>query len=257
MIDPRAAVHAEAQLGSGVEVGPFAVVGPHVKVGDGTTIGAHAVVDGWTTVGPECRIFPFASVGMIPQDLKYRGEETYLEVGARTMVREFATVNLGTKGGGGLTKVGSDCLLMAYSHVAHDCRVGDRVVLANAATLAGHVTVDDWAIIGGLTAIHQFVRIGAHAFVGGCSAVTMDVPPFVSVSGNRAKLYGFNLVGLRRRGFGEDVLKSLKKVYRRIFRSADTLERCLEAVRALPDYERPEVRQFVDFIAAAERGVTR
>ena len=257
MIDPRAVIHPGAELGEGVEVGPFSIVGPHVRVGAGTTIGAHAVVDGWTTLGQGCRIFPFASVGGVPQDLKYRGEETHLEVGDRTIVREYATVNLGTVGGGGLTRVGSDCLLMAYTHVAHDCLLGNRVILANCATLAGHVTVGDWAAIGGLSAVHQFVRIGEHAYVGGCSAITMDVPPYCTASGNRAKLYGFNLVGLKRRGFTEEALKELRRAYRIIFRSKETLAQALDTVRGSPEYDRPEVRAFVEFIAASERGVTR
>lgn len=257
MIDPRAVVHPGAELGEGVEVGPFAVVGPHVRLGRGTSVGSHALVDGHTTLGEGCRVFPFASVGTIPQDLKYRGEPTLLQVGDRVVIREFTTLNVGTVGGGGLTKVGSDCLLMAYTHVAHDCLLGDHVILANAATLAGHVTVEDWAIIGGLSAVHQFVRIGAHAIVGGCSAVTMDVPPFVSASGNRAKLFGLNLTGLKRRGFTAEALKGLKGAYRTIFQTRDTLAVALEAVRQGDDYAWPEVKQFTEFIASSERGVTR
>lgn len=257
MIDPRAVIHPGAELDEGVEVGPFAVVGPHVKVGKGTTIASHAVVEGWTTLGEDCRVFPFASVGCVPQDLKYRGEETHLTVGARTIVREYVTLNLGTVGGGGITKVGSDCLLMAYTHVAHDCILGDRVILANGATLAGHVTLEDWVAVGGLTAVHQFVRIGAHAYVGGCSAITMDVPPYCTASGNRAKLFGFNLVGLKRRGFTEETLKDLRRVYRMIFQTKETLAQALETVRGSPEYDRPEVKVFIEFIAASERGVTR
>jgi len=257
MIDPRAVIHDGAELGEGVEVGPFAVIGPNVRLGKGTTVGSHAVVDGHTSVGEGCRIFPFASVGTIPQDLKYRGEPTTLEVGDRTVVREFTTVNIGTQGGGGATRVGADCLLMAYSHVAHDCTLGNRVILANAATLAGHVEVADGAGIGGLTAVHQFVRIGEHAYVGGCSAIVMDVPPYCTASGNRARLYGFNLVGLKRRGFTEEALKDLRRAYRTIFRSKETLAQALDLVRGGPEYERPEVRKFVDFIARSERGVTR
>lgn len=257
MIDPRAVIHAGAQLEEGVEVGPFAVIGPHARLGKGTTVGSHAVVDGHTTVGAGCRIFPFASVGMVPQDLKYRGEPTLLEVGDRTVVREFATVNIGTEGGGGITRVGSECLLMAYSHVAHDCLLGDRVILANAATLAGHVTVEDFAGIGGLTAVHQFVRIGEHAYVGGCSAIVMDVPPYCTASGNRAKLFGLNLEGLKRRGFDKETLEGLRRTYRRVFQSKETLASCLEKARQGADYANPQVRRFVDFIAHSERGVTR
>ncbi|MBI5446237.1 MAG: acyl-ACP--UDP-N-acetylglucosamine O-acyltransferase [Deltaproteobacteria bacterium] len=257
MIDPRAIVDPRAELGEGVEVGPFAMVGPHVKVGAGTTIGAHALVEGHTTLGAGCRVFPFASVGTTPQDLKYKGEETHLVIGERTIVREYASLNVGTIGGGGTTRIGSDCLLMAYTHVGHDCSLGDLVILANAATLAGHVTIQEWAGIGGLTAVHQFVRIGEHAYVGGCSAVTMDVPPYLSAAGNRAKLYGLNQVGLRRRGFSEDSLKALRRAYRAVFRSTGTLSSCLAAVRETPDYARPEVRKFIEFMADSERGVTR
>ncbi len=250
-------MHPGAELAEGVTVGPFAIVGPHVRLGLGTSVGSHAVVDGHTTLGEGCQVFPYASVGSIPQDLKYRGEPTRLEVGDRTIIREFTTLNLGTVGGGGLTRVGKDCLLMAYTHVAHDCLLGDRVILANAATLAGHVIVEDWAIIGGLSAVHQFVRIGAHAIVGGCSAVTMDVPPFVSASGNRAKLYGLNLTGLKRRGFTAEALKGLKAAYRALFQTRDTLGVALEAVRHSPEYALAEVKQFAEFIAGSARGVTR
>ena len=256
-IDPRAVVHEGAELAEGVEVGPFAVIGPHVRLGPGCRIGAHAVVEGRTTLGRNCRVFPFASVGTIPQDLKYHGEDTRLEIGDRTVIREFATVNIGTEGGGGVTRVGADCLLMAYTHVAHDCQLGDHVILSNAVNLAGHVVLEDWVVIGGLSAVHQFVRIGTHAFVGGCSAVTLDVPPYVSAAGNRAKLYGLNLVGLKRRGFHDEALRALRRAYRTVFQAGETLEKSLEAVRSGPEYQVPEVRRFVEFIASSERGVTR
>jgi UDP-N-acetylglucosamine acyltransferase len=258
MIDPRAVIHEGAKLGVGVEVGPFAVIGPNVTIGEGTVIGSHAVVDGWTTIGKDCRIFTHAVVGQIPQDLKYHGEQTTLEIGDRTMVREFATLHLGTQGGGGKTRVGSDCLFMAYSHVAHDCIVGDHVILANSATLAGHVTIENWVIVGGLTAIHQFVRIGEHAILGGCSAITMDVIPYVTVSGNRAKLFGLNLVGLKRRGFSEEAIQGLRRAYRALFQSkGGTLANQLKEFRETEDCAIPEVKKFVDFIAESERGVTR
>ncbi len=257
MIDPRAVVHDGARLDADVSVGPFAIVGPNVRLGAGTTVGAHAVVEGRTTVGQGCRIFPFAAVGSIPQDLKYAGEDTRLEIGDRTTIREYVTVNIGTEGGGGVTRVGSDCLLMAYAHVAHDCLLGDRVILANAATLGGHVVLGDWAIIGGLSAVHQFVRVGEHAIVGGCSAVVKDVPPFVSASGNRAKLFGLNLTGLKRRQFDDGALKALRRAYRTVFQGKGTLAECLDAARAAPEYQYPEVQRFVAFIAESERGVTR
>jgi UDP-N-acetylglucosamine acyltransferase len=257
MIDPRAAIHEGAKFDEEVEIGPFAVIGPHVRLGKGTTVDAHAVLEGRTTIGEYCKIFPFAAVGTIPQDLKYRGEPSRLEVGNRTIVREYATVNIGTDGGDGVTRVGSDCLLMAYTHVAHDCQLGDHVILVNAATLGGHVAIEDWAAVGGLSAVHQFVCIGEHAFVGGCSAVVMDVPPYVSASGNRAKLFGLNLTGLKRRGFDSEVLAALRRAYRTLFQTNDTMSRSLDIVRESPDYAVREVRRFVEFIARSERGVTR
>ena len=258
MIDSRAVIDPEAELDSDVEVGPFAVIGPHVRVGRGSRIGAHAVLDGHTTLGEACQVFSHVAVGTIPQDLKYRGEPTLLEIGDRTTIREFVTVNTGTEGGGGITRVGSDCLLMAYSHVAHDCLLGNHVIMANAATLAGHITLEDWVIVGGLTAVHQFVRVGEHAILGGCSAVVKDVPPYVSASGNRAKLFGLNLTGLKRRGLAPAVILALRGAYRMIFQSeGETVAACLDAVRASPHMETPEVVRFVEFIARSERGVTR
>jgi UDP-N-acetylglucosamine acyltransferase len=257
MIDPSAVVHKNAELDSSVEVGPFSIIGPNVKIGPGVVVGSHAIVDGWTTIGKDAKIFAHAVVGSIPQDLKYKGEPTNLEVGERTIIREFATLNIGTEGGGGLTKVGDDCLLMAYSHVAHDCIVGNKVVMANAATLAGHVTVEDSVIIGGLSAIHQFVRIGEHAIIGGCSAVTLDVTPYVTASGNRAKLFGLNVIGLKRSGFAPDTVRGLRKVYRQLFQSNETVATLLDKVRKTEEYEIDKVKLFVDFIADSERGVTR
>ncbi len=258
MIDPRAVVHEGARLEADVEVGPFAVIGPHVRLGRGVTVGAHAVLEGRTTIGEGCRVFSCASVGAIPQDLKYRGEPSELQVGPRTVIREFATLNIGTDGGGGVTRVGSDCLLMACSHVAHDCQLGNHVILANAATLAGHVELGRYAIVGGLSAVHQFVRVGDHAIVGGCSAVVKDVPPFVSASGNRARLFGLNTTGLKRRGFEPAVLRALRAAYRTVFQSNHTLAEALDLVRGSAEHAVAEVREFVEFIAAcSERGVTR
>lgn len=258
MIDSRAAVDPDAELDSDVEVGPFAIVGPHVRVGKGSRIGPHAVLDGHTTLGEACQVFSHAAVGTIPQDLKYRGEPTLLEIGDRTVIREFVTMNVGTAGGGGVTRVGSDCLFMAYSHVAHDCLLGNHVIMANAATLAGHITVEDWVIVGGLTAVHQFVRLGEHAILGGCSAVVKDVPPYVSASGNRAKLYGLNLTGLKRRGLTDETIRALRTAYRMIFQGDHgTVAECLDAVRASPHHGVPEVARLVTFIAQSERGVTR
>ena len=257
MIDERAIVAPGAKLDPTVEVGPFAMIGENVEIGPGTVVGPFAMIDGWTKIGANCRIFHHASVGSIPQDLKYRGEPTTLTVGDGTIIREFATLNLGTVGGGGKTAVGKNCLLMAYSHVAHDCIVGDGVIMANSATLAGHVTVDDFVIIGGLSAVHQFVKLGEHSIVGGCSAVAQDVPPYVTVSGNRAKLYGLNLIGLKRRDFSEETVKALKKAYKAIFQTSKGLADTIVKLRESEDYKLPEVKKLVDFVANSERGVTR
>lgn len=257
MTDQRAIVDPNARLHPSVEVGPFAIIGPNVEIGEGTTVGPFAVIEGCTTIGRDCRIFHHASVGTPPQDLKYKGEPTTLTIGDRTTVREFVTISTGTVGGGGTTGVGSDCLLMAYSHVAHDCVVGNHVIMANSATLAGHVIVEDFVIIGGLSAIHQFVRIGEHAIIGGCSAVSQDVPPFVTASGNRAKLFGLNLIGLKRRDFSPETITGLKNAYRTLFQSTEVLADVLEKLRNSAEYEIVDVKKLVDFVAGSERGVTR
>ncbi|HEX7128430.1 MAG TPA: acyl-ACP--UDP-N-acetylglucosamine O-acyltransferase [Thermodesulfobacteriota bacterium] len=255
-IHPTAVIDARAEIGRDVEIGPYAIVGPDVTIGDGTVLMPHAVVERWTRVGRRCRIHPFAVLGGAPQDLKYRGEETWLEVGDETVVREAATLNRGTVGGIGKTVVGRRCLLMAYSHVAHDCVLGDNVILANAATLAGHVTVEDHVILGGLAAVQQFARLGAHSFIGGTSGVNQDVAPYMLVSGVPASNRGLNLVGLKRRGFSEETIRALKRAYQTIFRSGTTLAKALEQVRAeLADV--PEVVRLVEFIETSKIGVCR
>jgi UDP-N-acetylglucosamine acyltransferase len=256
MIHATAIVSPQAEIDVNVDIGPFAIVAADAAIGAGTTIGSHCVIDSHTTIGPECRIFPHAVVGGAPQSLKYAGQKTYAKIGRGTIVREFTTVHRGTAEGGGVTEVGNHCLLMAYSHVAHDCRVGSGVVLANAATLAGHILIGDFATIGGLVAIHQFVRIGEYAFVGGKSAVVKDVPPYVIAAGDRATLHGLNRVGLRRHGFSETSLSLLKKAYRIIFRIGLTLNEALERVRAEVD-QVPEVVNFIKFIESSHRGITR
>ena len=253
-IHETALVDPAAQLGAGVTVGPWAMIGPRVVVGDGTQIGPRVLVERDTTLGEDCNISNGAVLGTDPQDLKFQGEETTLEIGARTVIREFATLNRGTSAAG-VTVVGSDCLLMAYTHVAHDCEVGNHVVLANSVNMAGHVVIEDWVIVGGLTPIHQFVRIGAHAFVGGGSRVPQDVPPCCSAAGNPLKLYGLNSVGLDRRGFSEDVRKGLKQTYRILFQSSENVSRALErAEKEVPAI--PEVRHLLEFIRGSERGIT-
>lgn len=253
-IHPTAIVDDLAELGQGVEVGPYSIIGAGVHVGDGTVIGPHVLIERDTFVGEQCRFSQGAVLGTDPQDLKYEGEQTTLSVGDRTVVREYATLNRGTKASG-RTSVGSDCLIMAYAHVAHDCEIGNHVVLANAVNMAGHVLIEDWVIVGGVTAIHQFVRIGAHAFVGGGSRVPQDVPPYMRAAGNPCRLYGLNKVGLKRRGLAEGVGRSLKRTYRILFNSKLPLTQGLARVEA--DVELiPEVRQVIAFIRGSERGIT-
>lgn len=221
-IHPTSVIDSKASLGDGVEIGPYCCVGPEVELGDGAVLRSHVVVDGRTAIGPRCQIFPFASVGLQPQDLKFRGEKSRLEIGSDTVIRESVTVNPGTEGGGMLTRVGNHCLLMVGAHVAHDCLVGDHVIMANNATLAGHVVVGDHAIIGGLSAVHQFVRIGAHAMIGGMTGVDHDVIPYGSVLGERGRLAGLNVIGLKRRGFTRDQLHNLRAAYRMLFEEPGT-----------------------------------
>lgn len=254
VIHATALVDAGAELGVGVVVGPYSILGPGVQVGDGTEIGPHALIERDTSVGEDCRISKGAVLGTDPQDLKYQGEKTLLEVGDRTVIREFATLNRGTSSAG-RTVVGSDCLLMAYTHVAHDCELGNHVILSNAVNMAGHVTIEDWVIVGGLTPIHQFVRIGAHAFVGGGSRIPQDVPPYCRVAGNPSKLYGLNSVGLERRGFTAEVRKALKQAYRAVFMSGLNVGQGVDKAAAEAPAI-PEVGHFLDFIRSSERGIT-
>ncbi len=248
-IHATALVDKNAKLGARVEVGPFCVVGPDVSLGDGVVLHSHVAVAGHTSLGEDCKVFPFASVGHAPQDQKYHGEPSRLEVGARTVIRENVTLNPGTEGGGMLTSIGSDCLLMVGVHVAHDCRVGDHVILVNNATLAGHVSVGDHAILGGLCAVHQFVRVGAYGFVGGMSGVEKDVIPFGMVLGNRAHLSGLNIVGLKRARFPREQIHELRQAYRMLFASEGTLKERLEDVDKMFQ-ENPLVRQIVEFITS-------
>ncbi|MDJ0811659.1 MAG: acyl-ACP--UDP-N-acetylglucosamine O-acyltransferase [Desulfobacterales bacterium] len=256
MIHPTAIVSSRAVIGSNVEIGPYAIIGANVTIGDGTVIGAHTTVDPFVDIGPECHIFQFASVGALPQAIKFGGEKTYVKIGRRTVIREFATVNRGTGFGGGVTEVGEENLLMAYVHIAHDCKTGRGVILANNATLAGHVCIDDYVTVGGLTAIHQFVRVGRHAYIGGKSAVVKDIPPYVIAAGDRARLHGLNRVGLRRHGHSEKAIAMLKRTYRLIFRIGITLNEAIERVKAEVD-QTPEVKRFMAFIKSSQRGITR
>lgn len=253
-IHPSAIIDPRAELGTGVTVGPFAVIGPDVVVGDGTRIGPHVYIEKNTTVGSGCVLHNGAVLGTDPQDLKFAGEETQLEVGDRTVIREYATLNRGTTALG-TTKVGADCLLMAYSHVAHDCQLGDHVILSNSVNMGGHVTIGDFAIVGGLTAVHQFVRIGEHAFVGGASRVPKDIPPFVKAAGNPIQLYGLNSVGLQRRGYSEEARRELKRAYRLFFGSTHNTTQALEVARTELNVT-PEVEAFLAFFEGSARGVS-
>ena len=253
-IHPSAIVDPDAEIGEGASVGPWSIVGPNVHIGAGTEIRSHVLIEKNTTVGADCQIHQGAVLGTDPQDLKFRGEETTLVVGDRTVIREYATLNRGTADLK-QTNVGSDCLLMAYSHVAHDCQIGNNVVLSNAVNMAGHVFIEDWAIVGGLTAIHQFVRIGAHAFLGGACRTSQDVPPYTRAAGSPIKLYGLNSVGLERRGFSPEVRQALKRAYRIIFQSSLPLTQAVDQAQAECE-ELPEVLHFISFIRNSERGVT-
>lgn len=255
-IHPTAIVAGGASLGDGVAVGPYSIVGPNVAIGAQTEVGPHVVIDGHTTIGRRCRLIGQSSIGNAPQDLKYGGGPTRLEIGDDNVIREFVTVNRATEHGGGVTRIGHRCMLMAYAHVAHDCTIGDNVVMANAATLAGHVTIEDWAIIGGLVAIHQFVRIGESVILGGGAMVTLDVPPYCVAAGDRASLHGLNLVGLRRRGFSEDTIKALRNAYRIVFQAGLKLREALARLRT-EFAGNTEVERLVQFIEGSQRGICR
>jgi UDP-N-acetylglucosamine acyltransferase len=253
VIDPSARVDAQARLGTGVRVGAYAVVGPQVRIGAGTVIEAHAVVDGDTTIGRDNHLYPFCAVGLPPQDLKYRGEPTRLEIGDRNVVREYVTLNRGTGGGGGVTRIGSDNLFMAYAHVAHDCQVGNHTIFANGATLAGHVEVADHVTIGAFSAVHQFCRVGIHGFLGGYTVATKDVLPYSKTVGNRARIYGVNTLGLTRRGFDPEVIAAIRHAYRILLQSRLNTTEALARLESEPMI--PEVQTLVEFIRTAKRGV--
>jgi UDP-N-acetylglucosamine acyltransferase len=252
-IHPTAVVDESATIGSDVEVGPFAIIGPHCTVGDGSQIAARATLERNVTVGRQVRVGTGSVLGGEPQDVKYKGEETTVEVGDGTIIREYSTVNRATTYSM-RTTVGRNCFIMSYVHLAHDCQVGDGVVMANGVQLAGHVQIDDKAIISGLSAVHQFVKIGRNSFVGGCSRVAQDVPPYTKAVGNPIKLYGLNSVGLRRNGFSEEVIRELKRAYRLFFRSELNVSQArAKAETELHDY--PEVQEFLRFLTATDRGV--
>ena len=248
-IHPTAVIEDGAQIGEDVAIGPYCVIGSEVTIADGVRLLSHVIVAGRTSVGEGTQIFPFASIGHRPQDLKFKGEPSRLEIGCNNVIREHVTMNPGTEGGGMVTTVGDECLFMMASHVAHDCHIGDHAILVNNATLAGHVEVGDWAIVGGLSAVHQFVRIGRHAMIGGMTGVENDVIPYGSVVGNRAHLSGLNLVGLKRRGFSRDVIHDLRRAYRLIFAQEGTQTERLADVAELYGGVEP-VMEIVDFMGA-------
>lgn len=256
-VHPTARVAAGAELAAGVTVEAYAVIGAHVRIGPGCWIGPHAVVDGRTTLGARNRVFQFASVGAQPQDLKYRGEASTLVAGDDNIVREFVSISPGTAAGGMVTRVGNGCLFMVSSHVAHDCQVGNHVILANGVALGGHVRVEDYGIVGGLAGVHQYVRVGESALCAAGAMVSMDVPPFCTAAGDRARLHGLNLVGLRRRGFPTETIAALKRAYRLLFHAGGVTRR--EAIATVRDGlgQVPEVARLLDFVASSSRGVSR
>jgi len=255
-IHPTAIVHEGAKLAPGVSVGPYSVIGEHVEIGEGTVIGPHVVISGHTTIGRDNQIFQFSSIGEVPQDKKYDGEPTRLEIGDRNVVREFCTFNCGTVQDAGATRVGNDNWIMAYVHLAHDCQVGNNTIFANNAQLAGHVTVGDFAILGGFTVVHQFVHIGAHAITAMGTIVLQDIPPYVTAAGNTAKPYGLNTEGLKRRGFGSDTLARLKRAYKTLYKSGLTLEQAKQSLKEQVA-DCPEIQPMLEFLDTSGRGIIR
>ena len=256
MIHPRALVDPKARLAENVSIGAFSIIGPDVVIGAGTTIGPHVVIEGRTTLGRDNHIHQFCSIGKVPQDKKYAGEPTRLDIGDRNTVHEFCSIHLGTAQDEGLTRVGCDNWVMAYTHIAHDCRIGSNVVLANNAQLAGHVVVGDWAILGGITGVHQFVKIGAHAMTGGGTILFQDLPPYITAQGNPAAPHGVNAEGLKRRGFSTDAIAAIRRAYKTLYRSGQSFA---EASQTITDEvpRVPELAVLAEFLAAAERGILR
>lgn len=250
----------KAEIAEGVKIGPYSIIGDNVVVGKNTAISNNVVVDGWTTIGEDCGIFTGAVIGAIPQDLKFRGEKTLVKIGNRNKIREYATINRGTEGGGGITSLGDGNLIMAYVHIAHDCIIGNGTVIANVATFAGHVIVDDCAIIGGLSAVHQFVRIGSYSIVGGMTKVSKDILPFMKVAGIPPKTYGLNSEGLKRRKFSDDRIATIKKLHSIIFRSKLNVTQAVEKIEEEFKGDIPadkDVAYILDFIKTSKRGITK
>jgi len=256
MIHPTAIIDPAARLDEGVEVGAYSIIGPHVEIGAGTRIGPHVVLEGHTRIGRDNEIFQFCSIGAQPQDKKYDREETRLEIGDRNTIREFCSFNVGTSQDAGVTRIGDDNWIMAYVHVAHDCQVGNHTIFANNATLAGHVHVGDWAILGGFTGVHQFVRVGAHAFCGVGTVLLQDLPPFVTVSGNPASPHGINSEGLKRRGYSGEDIRTIKRAYKRLYREGLSLEEARVAIAEAAEHCEA-LKPFSEFISVSSRGLVR
>jgi len=254
-IHKTAIIDFKAELGRNCEVGPYAVIGGNVRIGDNVSIGSHCVIDGWTSIGSNCKIFPHAVLGMITQDLKFKGEKSYVEIGNNTTIREFVTVNLATAPEG-KTKIGNTCLLLAYCHVGHECIVGDNVVMSNGATLAGHVTIENNVGIGGMSGVHQFCKIGRFAFIGGCSKVTQDVLPFMLGEGDPLKIYTPNVIGLERNGFGQGKRDLIKKAFKIIYRSDMNISQAVEKIKQELE-QSDEIKEILRFIESSERGITK
>ena len=255
---PTAIIDGSCQISPEAYIGPYCIIGPNTQIGAGTRLDSHVSINGWTTIGERCHFYSHSSIGTDPQDLKYKGEPTYLKIGNDNVFREFVTLNRGTQGGRGITTIGSNNFFMAYSHVAHDCVVGDYVIMANAATLAGHVTIGDHATVGAFSAVHQFCRVGPHAFIGGFSVITRDALPYIKSVGerNQAKIYGINSIGLQRKGFSEECIAELKQVYRICFRSKMNTSDALAQIKE-KQWTAPEVAVLVEFMESSERGFIR
>lgn len=254
MIDKTAIIDSSAKIAKNVHIGPFSVIGPDVEIGEGTWIGPHVVINGPTRIGRDNKIFQFSSIGESPQDLKFKGETTYLEIGDRNVIREFCTFNRGTAQDKSTTKIGNDNLFMAYVHIAHDCEVGNHTIFANNASLAGHVKVEDFVTLGGFSGVFQFCRVGAHSFISTNSVVIKDIPPYVKVSGYYAKPFGLNTIGLQRRGFTEEAISELKRAYKIIYRNGLTLVQAIEELQKMQD---PAVTPLIQFIEASNAGIVR
>ena len=256
MIHPTAIIDERAQIGKGVKIGAYAVIGREVTIGDACEIGHHAVIEGPTTMGEGNRIFPFAAIGLEPQDMKFHGEASRLEIGSGNLIREYVTLNRGSEAGGWVTRIGDQNWIMAYCHIAHDCLIGSNIIMANGTTLGGHVVGKDHATLGGMTGVHQFCRIGEYAMTGGQSMITQDITPYVIAVGNRAKLQGLNYVGLERKGFTPAQIEEINKIYRVFFMSGKTVENAVHQLRAeLPPSE--HLQRFVEFVESSQRGVCR